>query len=215
LRFYTWQQPTLSLGYFQAANDRQSHAASRDCPLVRRSSGGGAILHDRELTYSLALPSQASAAAARRLYEQVHGSLISTLAGFGARAILYGDVAECESEKCPAEEPFLCFQRRTCFDVVAGGSKIAGSAQRRRGRAVLQHGSVLLAASPHAPELPGLAEIAQISLTASALAAAWACSLSDALAMTAVEAPLAADERQLAEGIVADRFGSPDFTHRR
>src|SRR5262245_57717493 len=56
LRFYTWNEPTLSLGYFQAAADRQQHAASLACTLVRRASGGGAILHDRELTYSVALP---------------------------------------------------------------------------------------------------------------------------------------------------------------
>src|SRR5687767_13677741 len=56
LRFYTWSQPTLSLGYFQHAHQRDAHAASRSCPLVRRASGGGAILHDRELTYSLAVP---------------------------------------------------------------------------------------------------------------------------------------------------------------
>src|SRR6188474_2624923 len=56
LRFYTWQEPTLSLGYFQSAVDRDHHPDGRDCPLVRRASGGGAIIHDRELTYSIALP---------------------------------------------------------------------------------------------------------------------------------------------------------------
>jgi len=55
LRFYQWSEPTLSLGYFQRHADRDSHAASHDCTLVRRQSGGGAILHDRELTYSLTL----------------------------------------------------------------------------------------------------------------------------------------------------------------
>ena len=56
LRFYGWSQPTLSLGYFQPYDDRCQHAASRNCPAVRRASGGGAILHDREITYSFALP---------------------------------------------------------------------------------------------------------------------------------------------------------------
>ena len=67
LRFYQWNEPTLSLGYFQAATDRDQHPASRDCPLVRRASGGGAILHDRELTYSMAmsLPSARSSEATR------------------------------------------------------------------------------------------------------------------------------------------------------
>src|SRR5437868_3979467 len=56
LRLYQWRQPTLSLGYFQLAADRAQHAASAACLLIRRPSGGGAILHDRELTYSIALP---------------------------------------------------------------------------------------------------------------------------------------------------------------
>ena len=56
LRFYQWSEPTLSLGYFQRYADREQHTASRNCAVVRRQTGGGAILHDRELTYSLALP---------------------------------------------------------------------------------------------------------------------------------------------------------------
>ena len=52
LRLYRWQPATLSLGYFQPYQDRESHPPSTTCPVVRRSSGGGAILHDRELTYS-------------------------------------------------------------------------------------------------------------------------------------------------------------------
>ena len=67
LRFYRWSEPTLSLGYFQRSAERAAHIASRDCPLVRRASGGGAILHDAELTYSLTIPTtdRWSAAAAR------------------------------------------------------------------------------------------------------------------------------------------------------
>ncbi len=55
-RFYRWDEPTLSLGYFQPYEDRQRHPPSRACPAVRRATGGGAILHDAELTYSLAVP---------------------------------------------------------------------------------------------------------------------------------------------------------------
>src|SRR5262245_35643732 len=94
LRFYAWQEPTLSLGYFQSVADRHQHPASCDCPIVRRPSGGGAILHDRELTYSIALPqSQAQSKAAHDLYAVFHQSLIATLGELGIAAELYGATA--------------------------------------------------------------------------------------------------------------------------
>ena len=216
LRFYAWQQATLSLGYFQAAEERNSHVASRSCPLVRRSSGGGAILHDQELTYSLAMPNQPTAAAARRLYELVHGSLIEVLAKFGQTTALFQDLKSCSSVSQQSQaEPFLCFQRRTCFDVIAGESKIAGSAQRRRGRAVLQHGSVLLAASPFAPELLGLAETTGLALTFQELASAWIDRLTRSLGFDAEEAALTVEEQQTAADIACERFSSSEFTLRR
>ena len=64
IRFYQWESPALSLGYFQKMADRELHPASRDADCVRRATGGGAILHDRELTYSVALPFAASATSA-------------------------------------------------------------------------------------------------------------------------------------------------------
>src|SRR5687767_6703039 len=56
LRFYEWSRATLSLGYFQSHAERSGHTASLACPMVRRSTGGGAIVHDQELTYSLVVP---------------------------------------------------------------------------------------------------------------------------------------------------------------
>ena len=81
LRFYQWSEPTLSLGYFQRYDDRHQHAASRKCAVVRRQSGGGAILHDRELTYSLTLPaSHPLTRDATALYTAVHNAFIQALA---------------------------------------------------------------------------------------------------------------------------------------
>ncbi|MCA9268810.1 MAG: hypothetical protein KDA41_10090, partial [Planctomycetales bacterium] len=80
LRIYQWSRPTLSLGYFQAAADRAGHVASRDCDLVRRQSGGGAILHDRELTYSLVLPADVAAAQPHtHWYDAAHQALIAAI----------------------------------------------------------------------------------------------------------------------------------------
>src|SRR5687768_10145995 len=81
LRFYQWSEPTLSLGYFQPYGDRQLHAPSRPAACVRRTTGGGAILHDRELTYSFATPATARfSASAEAYYAAFHETLIAVLA---------------------------------------------------------------------------------------------------------------------------------------
>jgi lipoate-protein ligase A len=181
LRFYRWREPTLSLGYFQGYDEREQHAPSRDAAVVRRLSGGGALIHDRELTYSLCLPaSHPLARDAVKLYELAHEALIETLAERGIAASLHGDPATTPPAERP-DEPFLCFARRTSADVVLAvppvvaspPNKIVGSAQRRRRGAVLQHGAVLLETSPTAPELPGLDRAGVASLDADELIAPW------------------------------------------
>lgn len=179
LRFYQWEPATLSLGYFQHAAERKGHAASQACPMVRRPSGGGAILHDRELTYSLTVSAGfPGSRPSTLLYRAVHRSLIRTLGDLGIAARLWTPPAGQERsspKKSQAElaEPFLCFLRRTEGDVVVGDWKIAGSAQRRRLGAVLQHGSVLLEQSPQAPELPGIAELTGVRMQPEEFAAHW------------------------------------------
>src|SRR5262245_3104799 len=121
LRLYQWDEPTLSLGYFQCYDDRRLHAASQNCPVVRRQSGGGAILHDCELTYSLTFPAAHPVTRdATALYNFVHEEFIRILA-----PRLHDTSTACElrlncdvSPLPPIEEPFLCFQRRACGDLL-------------------------------------------------------------------------------------------------
>lgn len=210
LRFYGWQPATLSLGYFQVVADRHQHPPSRACPLVRRWTGGGAIVHDRELTYSLALPAGRPWPTAKVLYDLVHQTLIDTLAEWGLRAVKYRDlVPACHTaleSPLRGRQPFLCFQRRACSDVLLAGHKIAGSAQRRRRGAVLQHGSVLLARSPLAPELPGIAELSGQTLTADELAQRWVRHLAAALGVTVEPRELTQQEREEAAYWEKERF---------
>jgi lipoate-protein ligase A len=191
LRIYQWQVPTLSLGYFQRYDDRCRHAASLDCAVVRRQSGGGAILHDHELTYSLALPpGHPLSRDAGQLYSAVHRVLVKVLASRrpGSSAAWSLRIVPNGKFRLPAEaEPFLCFQRRAPGDVLlvpaaedprsssgapdgTGNWKIIGSAQRRRGGAILQHGSVLLERSAASPELPGWGDLTGVPIHFAALA---------------------------------------------
>ncbi|MFN0056613.1 MAG: biotin/lipoate A/B protein ligase family protein [Planctomycetales bacterium] len=156
LRFYGWDQPTLSLGYFQESNPGAIPDELADLPVVRRLSGGGAIVHDQELTYSCALPARHPLSSApRELYTHVHKLVMGVLAGFGIAAQLRGE----GSPEKAAE--FLCFGRGDDFDLVVQGHKVLGSAQRRRKGAILQHGSLVLRGSRRTPQLPGLWDLTQ------------------------------------------------------
>ncbi len=147
LRFYTWTEPTLSLGYFQP---------SVESPLtqVRRSTGGAGIIHHHELTYAFALPAKPEWKSAESWICRVHYMLRAVLADRG----IASKVVVCGEEQKLGD--VLCFLHQTPGDLVIDGSKVAGSAQRKLRGALLQHGSILLRKSEHAPELPGINDYA-------------------------------------------------------
>lgn len=212
-RIYRWARPTLSLGYFQAAAERDAHEPSRECDLVRRPSGGGAILHHHELTYALILPEHiAGRQPAERWYFDVHGALIEAIAQLtGATATL------CENPThLPAsQQPFLCFQRRAIGDVLLGEHKIAGSAQRRRRGAILQHGSVLLAQSSYVPELPGISDLVGETIEFSHLAEAFSMAASHGLHFEFQDSAPCDLEIAAATRLCATRYGAEAWTQRR
>ncbi len=209
LRFYRWTPATVSLGYFQQAAERDAHAPSRAAPAVRRLTGGGAIVHDAELTYSLALPAEHPLAALRdRLYAALHGALVDSLRDAGVEAAQWP-----ADRPGPRPEPFLCFLRRAPGDVVVAvteenpwGVKIAGSAQRRRRGAVLQHGSLLLRRSPTAPELPGLADVFPDCPGPEELQSRWLARLQTRLEFTWQAAELDPADRGAVERLAAQRY---------
>jgi len=212
LRFYTWQSATISLGYFQEHEQRATHAESADCDLVRRATGGGAIVHHHELTYSFVVPlADRLSADAEALYYSFHETLIDTLQSFGVAARL------CETPVVlpRGQEPFLCFQRRAKGDVLCGDFKITGSAQRRHHGAVLQHGSVLLMRSANAPQLPGIAELAGPVLLPAELIAAWTPALAARLNLELETGSLTNDESSTATEVQRDKFLAPAWNHRR
>jgi lipoate-protein ligase A len=165
LRTYGWSEPTLSLGYFQHLAEAEAIPRWRSVPLVRRATGGGAIWHHHELTYTLILPSNHPGARSHTaLYQIVHSAIAEILRQHGVEAVLRNE----SEHACPhsrerlRHRPFLCFSDRDPQDIVSGGYKVVGSAQRRRAGAILQHGSILLKRSDRTPELPGICDLARI-----------------------------------------------------
>jgi lipoate-protein ligase A len=169
LRFYTWTEPTLSLGYFQPAAVREESARLVSLPWVRRSTGGAAIVHHHELTYALALPGgsawQTKESWICRFHHLVQGVLADH--GIRAQAVVCGEEVKLG--------PVLCFLHQTPADLAVGGSKVVGSAQRKMRGALLQHGSILLNRSEFAPLLPGVNDAAgRVLFTPESLAGLFA-----------------------------------------
>ena len=160
LRIYQWKEPTLSLGHFQSVQDRDEVPALGNVVCVRRRTGGGAILHDQELTYSLVIPARSAAEKghSEKLYRSVHTAIAEGLQTLGWNAVL-SETCTCSTATNPKQEPFLCFSRRSPVDLIVGQDKILGSAQRRTKLGLLQHGSLLLRGSVLTPSLHGLLDL--------------------------------------------------------
>lgn len=175
VRLYGWaDRPVLSLGYFQDAGQVRRDPRLRNLPFVRRLTGGGAIVHDHELTFSLGLPANL-AGKSSELYRCVHHAMAESLAEIGIPASV------ANSSRPPSATANLCFQRADRFAVRVRGIKVLGSAQRRRPQSVLMHGSLILASSSAAPEVLGLRELLDAELPAESLREAMTRAIESAL----------------------------------
>lgn len=144
LRLYTWSPDTLSLGWFQALEevpDAESAGA-----LVRRITGGGAIHHRAELTFSITadIEHPLYRGPVARSYERVHALIARALARHGVAA------SERGGRPLASDRPGtgMCFHASTAQDLVWDDRKGVGSAQRRKDGRVLHHGSIKLGTTP-------------------------------------------------------------------
>lgn len=125
LRFYGWTPAAVSIGYFQSLEEEVDleQCAQRGVDVVRRQTGGGAVLHDQELTYSIHLPLSQNLVPDKILnsYEVICGAIIQGLAECGL-----------QTEFAPIN------------DILLKGKKISGNAQTRKEGVLLQHGTILM-----------------------------------------------------------------------
>ena len=146
LRVYAWAAPTLSLGYAQNVEKEVDVAACRQhgVTLVRRPTGGRAVLHDQEATYSVVMPLRLAdrEASITEHYHRIGVALASALrhAGLAVRLERPSVLAAAPRSASPA-----CFAAMSRYELSASGRKLVGSAQKRGRRSLLQHGSIPLA----------------------------------------------------------------------
>ena len=140
LRVYGWSAPVLSLGRNQRARGIYDDAAlaHRRLEVVRRPTGGRALLHHREITYSVTAPSQGEISVAS-VYRRINLLLINALHSLGVPAEIAAPTT-----RAPGLTAAPCFAEPSAGEIVLQGRKLAGSAQWREDGALLQHGSVLI-----------------------------------------------------------------------
>ena len=235
LRIYSWRPPAVSLGYGQ---DVEGEIDPGQCDrhgigLVRRITGGRAVLHDEELTYSLVAQESHPALGGPSgvMIRRVSEALIGTLRQFGIPCELAPD-ASCGM----GGKSDVCFTATGRYEITVRGRKLAGNAQRRSGGRVLQHGSILL--GPGHRRLPLLMPVRdhgrreaiarllnERTVSVSELIPRvppfeeWADSLSrsflEHLNLEGRMDALDAEERHMAKSLVRTRYGNADWTWRR
>ncbi len=140
LRLYTWQAPSLSLGYRQPAPAWIGRCDELGVDVVRRVTGGGAVLHARDLTYAVIAPT-----GTRGLPDDLAGSYDWIRARLLEGLVAAGFAARAARPEPGAARLDLCFAGATGFEVELDGRKLIGSAQRRTPHGFLQHGSIRIA----------------------------------------------------------------------
>ncbi len=143
LRIYQWFPPAVSLGYFQDENEVIDLKACRDAgvDVVRRPTGGRAVLHDQELTYSIVVP-------------EVHpfinkGGVIDAYRSISRGLVTAFNLLDIVAALTPEKQgraglaPGSCFDSSTAYEIQVDGKKVVGSAQLRRDGIILQHGTIL------------------------------------------------------------------------
>lgn len=138
LRLYRWVPPGLSIGYAQSIDQiNRAFCEKQGIAVVRRITGGGAILHDKELTYCLVLDREIMPEAVLDSYRRISSGIAASLRILGLDALM--------SDRAMGDErSAACFHDPSWYELIVNNRKIVGSAQKRVRGKLMQHGSVLI-----------------------------------------------------------------------
>jgi lipoate-protein ligase A len=233
LRFYAWAPPCVSLGRHQSLTALDTaRCRALGYEIVRRPTGGRAILHTDEFTYSVIAPADEPAVQGLVLdsYLRLSRGLVAGLAKLGIAA----EPAPGTNRAGPNASA-ACFEVPSAYELVAGGKKLLGSAQNRRAKVVLQHGSLplfgdltrlvecLALPDDHAratlrrnlaDHATTVEQILGRRVPFDEVAAAMAAGFQEALGMALAPGELSPAELALAERLLREQYDHPDWTER-
>ncbi|MGV8119604.1 MAG: biotin/lipoate A/B protein ligase family protein [Candidatus Xenobiia bacterium LiM19] len=142
LRFYGWNPPCMSIGYFQHISDINiSRCMDEGIDVVRRPTGGRAVLHDSEITYSVVLPvPEGRSGSVLETFRMINAGILQGIQSLGVDAVFHRKE---RAGRAAGENPY-CFSSPSQYEILVKGRKVAGAAQMRREGVLLQHGSIPL-----------------------------------------------------------------------
>lgn len=223
LRFYTWTPPAVSVGYFQDSFTDIDISACREMGIdvVRRLTGGRAVLHDKELTYSVICPEGDPLFPDNILgtYKVISSCLVRGLNSLGIDASLAPSV-----KRRVKKSPSACFTSPSHYEITVSGNKLVGSAQRRGDGAFIQHGSILMEFDrdrlemvlPASGRLDGITSIGEhLNIGLTELVPSLIIGFEELLDITFSEGSLSDEETALCERYVEERYSRYDWNFRR
>lgn len=243
VRFYGWDPATLSIGYFQKATELDFDAIAREgVGFVRRPTGGRAVLHDMELTYSVIVSESYPGIPANvtDAYRVLSEGLLLGFRKLGLDAKMVQLASEEDKMTYASAGSAACFDSPSWYELVVEGRKVAGSAQVRHKGVVLQHGSILLDMDTDRLfrllkfSSDKIAERMKRSFSQKAVAIndvlrsldrepaalpqaeeAFRAGFAEGLGVRLEDAKLTEGERELAERLVAEKYGTDEWNMRR
>ncbi len=220
LRLYEWDRPTLSIGSFQEITpDLSSRLKNNRIQWVRRITGGRAILHDREITYSVVASTHdlLFSGGIKPTFYSIAQALIAGLAQLDVEA--YVHVPKKKNLLPRPQSPF-CIESFSWYEIVALEKKLIGSAQKRWVNHFLQHGSLVLTPSPFEKILNldktlHLSDLLPYIPTPSKIQNSIRAGFESALAIQLEEQSLTAEESRIANRLVEEKYGDTQWNNYR